>query len=168
MIVQLSGICENCSATYSVVLHQSALHGKCPECENKPLKVRRFEGVIYVVKNDLLDGVKVGLTTKPIEQRLRSLSSTGVPGKFRAIALFPTNKLKDKEKKAHLKLSKNRIDKEHFNVDPVTACHAVYTALNRAVKPIFFDDSIRGEFELRLEESRNEILRRLGGGSGTI
>ncbi len=110
--------------------------------------------MVYVVSNSNQRGVKVGRTAKTVEQRIKDLSSTGVPGRFEPIAIFPSDKPKDAEKKAHLKLARHKIEKEHFDVEPIDAVLAVYRALNKKVEPIFYDQSLAETFRLRLEEAR--------------
>ena len=106
---------------------------------------KKFKGIVYVISNPNQRGVKIGLTTKDINTRLKQLSSTGVPGKFSLIALFPSDHPKKDEKKAHNKLKKFSMDKEHFNISETEAVLGVYRALNRR-EPIFYDPAVKSEF----------------------
>jgi len=97
-----------------------------------------------------------------MEQRLKSLNSTGVPGNFQTIAIFPSDNPAADEKRVHDKLRRKNLAKEHFDIEPVDAVLAAYRALNKR-QPIFFDDSIRDTFHLKLEKARIEMQLRLKG-----
>lgn len=153
-----------CAAEYISVISEDQSHAICGECNKVPVKFKKFKGVVYIISNPYQDGVKIGLTTKNIEKRLSQLSSTGVPGKFSVIALFPSDRPREDEKKAHEKLAKYKLDKEHFNVSALDAVMGVHRALNRRV-PIFFDEEIEGQFEQAKELARQQMRRNLAGRS---
>ena len=164
MLYQVKGVCQHCAAEYVAVISEDQSHGTCSECNERPIKFKKFKGVIYIISNPYQEGVKIGLTTNNIETRLSQLSSTGVPGKFSVIALFPSDRPKEDEKKAHVKLAKHKLDKEHFNVSALDAVMGVHRALNRRV-PIFFDEEIEGQFEQAKELARQQMRRNLAGRS---
>lgn len=120
--------------------------------------------MIYIAHNPHIGGVKIGLTTKHIEERLKALSSTGVPGRFDVIAIFPSDKPKEDERKVHEKLKRKRLDKEHFQVEPLEAALAAYRALNRR-EPIFYDSDLQDAFYLRLESDKITMQLKLKGHS---
>jgi hypothetical protein len=97
-----------------------------------------------------------------MEQRLRSLNSTGVPGDFIPIAIFPSDRPSTDEKRVHAKLRRHNIAKEHFDLEPIDAVLKAYRALNKR-KPIFFDESLEEMFRLKLEEARIQMQIRLKG-----
>lgn len=166
MLLEISGICQNCAAEVSVLVNNGELLGRCPECREWPMHMRKIAGVVYVVSNPNQTGVKIGMTTKPIEQRLRSLNSTGVPGQFETIAVFPSDRPKVDEKRVHDKVQRYNIAKEHFDLDPIEATLKAYRALGRR-EPIFFRDDLKETFELRLEQERIKMKLRLKGRSAS-
>ena len=103
MLYEYTGICQHCAEDITGIIHQGKLLEQCHKCKDWPIGFRKIAGLIYVVSNPHQVGVKVGLTTKPIEQRIKGLNSTGVPGSFIPIALFPSDKPKVDEKRVHSK-----------------------------------------------------------------
>lgn len=166
MIYEFKGICQNCATEYKTLMVNSKIQGDCQECGEPPLKAKRFKGLIYVVNNPHQTGVKVGLTTKSVDQRLKSLNSTGVAGKFSTVVIFPSDRPETDEKKAHAKLKKYSLSKEHFDTSPVDAALCVYRALNYR-SPIFYDSEVEEEFYRKLEEDRRVMSERLKGNSST-
>jgi hypothetical protein len=162
MLTELSGVCQHCSTAVRVLMRDGALIGTCSSCDQEPFDTKPIPGVIYIVSNPNQLGVKIGMTNKSIDARLRSLSGTGVPGEFQLIAMFPSKRPKADEQKVHFKLKRKRIHKEHFNVEPVDAVLAAYRALNKRV-PIFDDAGIEENFWLRLEQDRINTARKLRG-----
>jgi hypothetical protein len=165
MLLELSGVCQNCGVEVRVLSLNGELVGACSACDESPMEISRVGGLVYIVSNEHQRGVKIGQTTKPIHQRLKSLNSTGVPGKFDVVAIFPSRKPRQDEQKVHHKLRRHHLEKEHFDVDPVEAALGAYRALNRR-DPIFFEDSIERAFSLRLEEARVRMQLRLSGQRG--
>jgi hypothetical protein len=162
MLLEIIGICQHCAEEVKVLVLNGEPLDRCNACGEPPFGVRQVKGLIYVVSNPHQVGVKVGLTTKSMEQRLKELSSTGVPGDFEPIAIFPSDRPKADEKRVHDKLKRFNIAKEHFDLDPIEAVVKAYRALNRRT-PIFFDDEKRSTFELMLEHARTEMQLRLRG-----
>jgi hypothetical protein len=162
MLYEIRGVCNHCAADYKVIISDSETHGICPECGEKPIKFRKIKGMVYVINNPNQRGVKVGLTTKDINNRLRSLSSTGVPGKFELLCIFPSNDPKTDEKKAHEKLRKFFLDKEHFDIEPLNAILLVYSALNRR-EPIFYSPKMEEEFNKTLDIRKETMQKKLSG-----
>jgi hypothetical protein len=162
MLLEFNGVCRHCTAEMKVLLLNATPLGGCQECGEAPFSLRQIQGIVYIVSNPNQTGVKVGLTTKAIEHRLKSLNTTGVPGAFAVVALFPSDRPKLDERKVHEKLRRFRIAKEHFDLEPVEAVLKAYRALNRRV-PIFFDSNIEETFRLRLEEARIQMQLRLRG-----
>jgi len=165
MIYEMKGICQHCASAYKILLVDSLLNSPCPDCGEDPIKVKKYKGLVYIVHIPKQDGVKVGFTTKDINVRLKELSHTGVSGKFEVIALFPSNKPKDDEKKAHDKLSK-KYERylEHFDTTPAIATQCVYRALNKRT-PIFHCSEVEQQFYEELALNRIIMKRRLSGNS---
>ena len=163
MIYEYKGVCRHCATEVSVLIHNARIVGDCPDCKNEPFELSPVAGVVYVVTNPNQNGVKIGITTKTVEERIKSLNSTGVAGSFRAIAIFPSNSPRKHEKKIHEKLLKVRIEKEHFNLDPIDAVLKVYRILNKSISPIFYSNDDQDTFYKRLEIARMTMELKLKG-----
>jgi hypothetical protein len=165
MLLEVSGICQHCAEDVRLLVLNDTILGACKACQESALEVKRVPGIVYVVSNNNQRGVKIGHTTKSIQQRLKSLSGTGVPGAFETIAIFPSQRPRSDEQKVHEKLKRHNLEKEHFDLDPVDAVLKTYRALNRR-QPIFFDEVIEETFQLRLDEARIKMKLRLSGQRG--
>jgi hypothetical protein len=163
MIYEIKGLCPECLEEVCVLVHNEGIISDCPKCRNDPFEFNRIEGVVYVVKNPNQSGVKIGLTRKSVEQRCKSLSSSGVAGNFAPVSIFPTDNPRKHEKVVHGKLAKHKLDKEHFNLGVVEASLKVFRALNKRIDPIFYDDDVRDRFRLELEKARIDMQLRLKG-----
>lgn len=163
MIYEYKGVCRHCATEVSVLIHNARIVGDCPDCKTEPFDLSPVAGVIYVVTNPNQNGVKIGITTKTVEERIKSLNSTGVPGKFQPIAIFPSNTPRKHEKKIHEKLSKVRIEKEHFDLDPIDAALKIYRILNKSIRPIFYSNDDQDTFYEKLEHARITMKLKLKG-----
>ena len=161
MLYEIKGICNNCAEEYKIIISDSDTYGICPDCGQQPIKFKKFNGMVYVISNPNQRGVKVGLTSKDIDTRVKQLNTTGVVGKFSKIALFPSDRPKTDEKKAHNKLKKFQIVKEHFELTPTEAVLYIFRALNRR-EPIFYDKEVEREFNDELEKARVKMQKNLG------
>jgi len=164
MLYEIKGVCQHCASDYKVLLVDSSLNSSCPECGESPMKIKKFKGLIYIISNPHQTGVKVGLTTKDVFERMKQLSSTGVAGSFELIALFPSDRPKADEKKAHDKLMKYNIAKEHFDTTPLIATQCVFKALNRKA-PIFYSSDVEQQFNDAQAANRVIMHNRLAGNS---
>lgn len=164
MLIEISGVCQHCKADVKTMTLNGASLDLCAGCHQEPFSLNATKGIIYVAVNPNQKGVKVGMTTKSIEQRMKSLSSTGVPGAFRAVAIFPSKRPKADEKRVHAKLRKYNIAKEHFELHVIDAVLKAYRALGKR-SPIFFRKEDEERFKLMLEQAKLEMKLRLSGGS---
>jgi hypothetical protein len=162
MLLEVVGICQHCAEEVKVLMLNGEALDECAKCGQAPFSPRRITGLIYIVKNSNQVGVKIGLTTKSMESRLKSLNSTGVPGDFEPIAIFPSDRPAADEKKVLEKLRRHNIAKEHFDLEPIEEVLGAYRALNKR-RPIFFDDRLEETFRLKLEEARIQMQLRLRG-----
>lgn len=92
-------------------------------------------GYVYGVVNPYFpDLIKVGLTKQPIEKRLRSLSSSGTPGRYELRFVFPVRSVHAAERLAHKALSDYResSSKEFFRIDHSNASRAIKRALTES------------------------------------
>ena len=163
MIFEIKALCPQCLEETFILVHNEKIITQCTHCKAIPFEFNRIEGVVYVVKNKNQSGVKIGLTRKTVEQRCKSLSSSGVAGTFEPIAIFPTDNPRKHEKIVHEKLAKFRLDKEHFNLGTVEASLRVYRALNKRIEPIFYNDGIKETLKLELDKAKIEMKLRLQG-----
>jgi ssDNA-binding Zn-finger/Zn-ribbon topoisomerase 1 len=161
MIYEIKGRCEICAEEYKIIISDSNTFGICPDCGEQPIKFKKFKGMVYVISNPNQGGVKVGLTSKDIDSRVKQLNTTGVVGKFSKIAVFPSDRPEKDEKKAHDKLKKYKWEKEHFDLSPTEAVLKIYRALNYR-EPIFYDKGIEREFMVGVEEARKKMQKQLG------
>jgi hypothetical protein len=66
-------------------------------------------GIVYLLKNKWLQGVyKIGLTRTSVEDRIKSLSNTSLPGDFECVAFFKTDYALQLEKYLHRKFRQVR------------------------------------------------------------
>lgn len=165
MFIEIVGVCQSCATEVKALLWNDQLIEVCTKCGHTPFELRPIPGLIYIIKNPNQKGVKIGLTTKSMEQRLKSLNSTGVPGGFEPFAMFPSELPKADEKRVHEKLKKYNFSKEHFDLEPIDAVLGAYRALNRR-KPIFFDSNSEETFNLKLDEARIKMQLKLRGQGG--
>lgn len=76
-------------------------------------------GIVYFLSNPIMPGViKIGFTTGTIEERIRQLSTTGVPLSFEVAAMFKVNDPQGCEKEIHDCLAEYRINngREFFKI----------------------------------------------------
>ena len=163
MLFEVKGICQNCAENVNILIHNGKPISQCGSCSEDPFFIEKIAGVVYVVKNKNQTGVKIGLTSKTVEERIKQLSGTGVAGKFEPIAIFPSATPKKHEKKVHEKLINQKLDKEHFDIEPVEAVLKIYRTLNKRITPIFYDDDIKDMFYLKLQQAKIEMEIKLKG-----
>lgn len=164
MLYEFGGVCQHCASEVSITVHNGKPLNHCRECGNEPFSLAQYKGLVYILNNPNQPGVKIGKTTGPVEKRAQQLSSsTGVPGKFEIVAIFPTNTPDKDEKKVHEKLKKLRLDKEHFTLEPVEAVLKVYRTFSKRREPIFYDDQTRETFLLELERAKIDMKLKLKG-----
>lgn len=77
------------------------------------------KGYVYILSNPSHKYVKIGLTTRPMDKRLRELNSaTGVPENFNLEYFTETHDCKQLEKNIHETLKNKRVNsrREFFNI----------------------------------------------------
>lgn len=160
MLIEFSGICQHCATEVKLLALDGFTIEDCVDCGQNPFTMKKIKGIIYILSNEYQMGVKIGLTEKTLDQRIKQLESTGVPGKFVKIAIFPSDKPKADEKRIHEKLQRYNLSKEHFQLEPIDAVLKAYRALNKR-KPIFYDKNMEDTFSLKLEEARIKMKLQL-------
>ena len=163
MLFQIKGICQNCAEDANILVHNGLPKSRCSSCDEDPFEIETITGVVYIINNDNQKGLKIGQTSKTVEQRCKQLASTGVPGTFHPIAIFPSTNPKKHEKRAHDKLLNKNLAKEHFDLEPVEAVLSLYRTFNKKIMPIFYDENIKERFFLELELAKIEMKIKLKG-----
>lgn len=77
--------------------------------------------VVYVLTNQAMPGlVKIGLTSGPIERRMRELDTTGIPLPFECFAAWEVSNASDAERALHVAFGDHRIRerREFFRISP--------------------------------------------------
>jgi T5orf172 domain len=81
-----------------------------------------MRGYLYILSNNAMPNLfKIGFTTRTITERIRELSSTGVPGAFEVEFFAEVDDAYTLEKTVHNKLSRQRYDNEFFRCELRTA-----------------------------------------------
>ena len=104
-----------------------------------------MKGQLYIISNPSIPGmVKIGMTTRDVETRIRELYTTGLPTEFKVEYVFLCEDVVYAEKQAHRILEKYRVNKsrEWFAIDAKEAAHMV------------FDESV-------FEKSQNSFIKAL-------
>ena len=110
------------------------------------------KGIIYILTNDSMPGlIKIGITNRPIRERLKELDSTELPTPFNLYYAIEIDNYKQKEKLIHKAYAKDRIrlNREFFKVEPENA-----TALLKAVGGKEIDPS---NINITIDETGKEI-----------
>lgn len=159
-VYQLTLKCASCSVDARVILSSGVSPVFCPNCNELLVRSKRFAGVVYVLHNARVGGVKIGMTQGDVFRRARQLSGTGVPGEFTVVAVFPSsNPLRD-ERKVHAKLIRHRIAKEHFELDPVKAAVRVRTILGK--DPTYLDRKYGEAFSALVQKQKESARAKFG------
>jgi len=81
-------------------------------------------GIVYVLTNDAMPGlIKIGITETDIEQRMRSLDTTGIPLPFRCHYAIEVSEYEKIERGLHDAFSDHRVrdNREFFKLSPERA-----------------------------------------------
>lgn len=128
--------CTKCELQFrKIVALEAVAELRCSQCEQLLSTLVPIAGVIYVLSNPCMPGiVKIGQTTRMIDERLRELSvATGVPQPFVQEALFSSTDPNKDEQKIHNRLSVARVsdNREFFRLTPQQAVGAINSILGR-------------------------------------
>lgn len=151
--------CNNCKAPISFILYETKKKLICPLCGYEEGKASPFEGFIYIMWNKSLpDYIKVGYAADP-ERRAKEHSVGSVPGKYEIVALFPSNRIRDDEKKALKKLKKykDKSSKEIFKLCPALATTRVQNSLNKR-ELAFLSSKFKENYNEIIEKNRLKAL----------
>jgi len=128
--------CTECS--HNFISHWTAPDEscmKCPKCGLCILTIKQIYGYVYVLSNPKIPSlVKIGFTTRSVENRVSELnSSSGVPMPFVIESFFTSTEPHTDEKKIHERLEgyRDSKDREFFNVTPEKALFLITKILGR-------------------------------------
>ena len=89
-----------------------------------------MRGSVYIISNAAMPGLlKVGYTTRAVDQRLAELATTGVPGKFKLEFFCEIESAPTLERRVHSALHKHHHNKEFFRCSLNDAVRAVKAQL---------------------------------------
>jgi hypothetical protein len=162
-VYQATMVCAECKQSNRVIITAEVSSAPCENCNANLVRLKRYDGVIYVMKNSRVGGVKIGMTQRDVFRRAKQVSGTGVPGDFEVLAAFPSTNAARDERKIHEKLKSKKIKKEHFELEPVAAIVKVRSILNRR-DWVYIKRSLRAPVEARIEEQKQLLAARLGAG----
>ena len=125
---QVLVVCNHCGRENRVLLRQDTTgKASCGYCRRQLMKVIRIEGYVYVLSHPSMPNLlKIGMTTKSVEERARSLAAaTSLPGPFKIEAYFPTEFPQKHEKAVHevLKTYREFSKREFFRISVDEALH---------------------------------------------
>ena len=108
------GCGKECRGAVSQGMEAPALY--CSGCGRLLCKVRVIKGYVYVLSNPRMPGLlKVGCTTRPVEERVQELNgATGVPSPFVIEASFQSSAPEDHEREIHKRLAAHRVKGREF------------------------------------------------------
>lgn len=149
---------------------------KCPSCSRVLAKTDRFSGIVYVLSNPAFDHLlKIGFTTRSIDERIAQLNGTNIPEKFECVAAFHSHDPQADEKRIHVRLAQFRAKKnrEFFEISRSIAIQTCQNLIGR--KPFlctykFSEDELQPESqtptakslikkdEFRIENTPRQIL----------
>ena len=101
-----------------------------------------MDGFLYCLSNPSMPGlVKIGVTTKTVEERVKQLSSTGVPQPFNIELQKWVNDPFKREKELHKLLSEYRVNdkREFFKID-IEDVRKCFDSIDEAFSGTHYDD----------------------------
>ena len=128
---------------------ESALSRSDWVCFNVRLKILSKTGYIYFLTNPSYEGLlKIGVTSRTIQERLSELRTTGVPAPFHCVALFQVGDPKGTELHVHraLKDYRESSDREFFRI-------SLKAALEKSLGHI-----LSAVTELEIEDLKKEVI----------
>ncbi len=138
----------------------------CFKCSTELFIATPARGLIYLLTNKYIPNlIKIGFTTRSIEERLKELSSgTGVPIDFECSAAFVSSSPYDDEKKIHSELKSFRVsNKEFFEIDLIQATKLIFEILN--IEPAVVNKEV-SQFFKNLKISKNQNLKEVNSVDG--
>lgn len=141
--------CPHCLQKNIISLRDEGGSYSCPVCRRVLIEDHVvIKGYIYLVSNDTIPGLlKIGYSERPVEQRVKELSShTSVAKPFFIEAYYESYDPNDEEKFVHEALSEYRLEgREFFRIDTVNALDTISRVLNR--KPAYVSDFLKLRYD---------------------
>lgn len=126
-------------------------------------------GYVYVLTNEAMPGlVKIGKTTRDVEQRVSELWQTGVPSPFVVAHSVLSPDCSDMERAAHDNFSNFRVNqgREFFRVEPSIAHQFLIDFLDEQVNSIvdlYMPDHVLVEADYAVDPSAISIISLVAG-----
>jgi ribosomal protein S27E len=140
-VLEISSTCHSCGKECRATVSHDADAGivRCNACGLELLKFRGVKGYIYVLSNPKMPGlVKIGCTTRRVEERLRELSeASGVPVPFTLEASFESAAPEEHEAEIHRRLAAQRVEgREFFEIETTAAVQMAQAVVRgQAINP---------------------------------
>ena len=132
---ELSLQCTKCGVDFRKVFDvEDCIRLHCPYCHRILCTIIPIVGRIYVLSNPSMpDLIKIGYTTRSIDERLQELSTTNVPTPFKVEAVYSSVAPLNDEKNIQDALGKHRLlkNREFFHLAPAKAVELISRLLRR-------------------------------------
>ena len=118
-LLEISFDCPKCNSANNIRAKILPMSLNCINCNALIYTTRKIFGTIYIASNSSMPGLlKIGMTTRKVEERLSELSSaTGVPAPFILEGCFLSDDPEKDETTIHSKLISYKIPgKEFFKI----------------------------------------------------
>lgn len=122
------------------------------------------KGFVYVLTNPSMPGlVKIGMTTRSVEERAEELYTSGVPERFEVAYYTPSPDCEELERAVHESLSKQRKNgsREFFEVSTLQAERVVQNELMEQVRAFvseYTESHVVIEDHLAVDEAQISML----------
>ena len=134
-MIQLDIACTHCARQLSFLLADEAMPLQCARCQTVLGKATPILGYLYALRNDAMPGLlKVGFTTRPVQERLAELnSSTTTPTPFQVVFFFACTEPQKDEVLCHAALATYRLNeaREFFKISGSDALSILRQTLSR-------------------------------------
>ena len=165
-MIHINSFCTQCKKNYHHLKDEKEpISIQCEICNATLASISPINGYIYVLSNPCMPNlVKIGFTTRNIEERIAELnSSTGVPEPFVIEAIFSSAEPERDEQIIHTELDENRTNKnrEFFQIEPLTVVNKLEKILG--IPPDYNgiaerEKVCRKEEEKYIEQKHNALL----------
>ena len=130
------------------------------------------KGIIYILTNDSMPGlIKIGITNRPIKERLRELDTTQVPTPFNLYYAIEIEDYKNRERLIHQAYTKDRVrpNREFFKIEPECAVALLKAIGGTEISPEYINISVdetgreisTDEYDSRLPQATNTTFEML-------
>jgi hypothetical protein len=121
-MIRLELFCQNCLRMQAILISEdTSIKITCSDCGRTLGSATPALGLLYALRNKSMPGLlKIGFTTRPIEERVSELnSSTSTPQPFETAFLFTSDSPQEDESLVHEMLASFRLSpgREFFQID---------------------------------------------------